>query len=295
MSLSPAVEEPTDAAPPVDPARWLMPIYPTLMIGTFFLIPFLMILAISVAHKNPGGAYEFGFDPSHFQRFLTKLFVNTALFSVAVSALVSVSCLVIGFPFTYLVTRLKRRFQVIWLIFILAQLALSEVLIAFSWQILLSRTAGVANVAVWLGLMDRSVALYPSGGAVALGLVYLVLPFAVLILYPALSRLDPMYTEAARTLGASPARAFFNVVIPSQRPAIVATGITLFVFTLGALLIPQVLGRPQHWTLSVLITDQAIFQSNIPFASALAVFLLVLSMSLVGIVLWLNRRVKDRQ
>ena len=84
------------------------------------------------------------------------------------------------------------------------------------------------------------------------------------------------------------------MVIPILRPAIVATGITMFVFTLGAVLVPQVLGRPSHWTLSVLITDQAIFQSNLPFAAALAIFLLILSMGLVGITMWINRRTERR-
>jgi putative spermidine/putrescine transport system permease protein len=164
------------------------------------------------------------------------------------------------------------------------------VLIAFAWQVLLSKTAGVANILVWLGLLERSVSFYPSFGAVLLALTYLVLPFSVLILYPALSRLEPDVTEAARTLGASPLRTFFTVVVPILRPAIVATGITMFVFTLGAVLVPQVLGRPSHWTLSVLITDQAIFQSNMPFAAALAIFLLTLSMALVGMTMWINKR-----
>ena len=85
-------------------------------------------------------------------------------------------------------------------------------------------------------------------------------------------------------------RTFFTVVVPIMRPAIVATGITMFVFTLGAVLVPQVLGKPSHWTLSVLITDQAVFQSNMPFAAALAIFLLLLSMALVGITMWINKR-----
>ena len=196
-------------------------------------------------------------------------------------------CLVLGFPFTYFITRLPRRAQVLWLVYILAQLSLSEVLIAFSWQVLLSKTAGVANILVWLGLLEKSVSFYPSFGAVLLALTYLVLPFSVLILYPALSRLEPEVTEAARTLGASPVRTFFTVVVPIMRPPIVATGITMFVFTLGAVLVPQVLGRPKHWTLSVLITDQAVFQSNMPFAAALAIFLQTLSM---GLTIWINRR-----
>ena len=51
----------------------------------------------------------------------------------------------------------------------------------------------------------------------------------------------------------------------------------VFVFALGSYLLPQILGRPQHWTLSVLITDQAIYQSNMPFAAAMAVFLVLVS------------------
>lgn len=264
--------------------------YPSLMVAVFFIVPFVLILAVSVAHKHAGGAYDFAFELTHYRRFLSPLFVNVALFSVGVSALVSVICLTVAFPFIYFVSRFKRRHQVFWLVFILAQLALSEVLIAFSWQVLLSRTAGVTNLLVLAGFLDESFALYPGFGAVVFALVYLVLPFAMLILYPPMSRLDHELIEAARTLGASPVRTFASVVVPIMRPPIIAAGITLFVFTLGAVLIPQVLGRPQHWTLPVLITDQAVFQSNIPFGAALAVFLLALSMALVGVTLWVNRR-----
>lgn len=271
-------------------SAWLLSIYPSVIIGIFFLIPFVLIVAVSFAHQLPEGYYVPGFEFTHYNRFLSSVFINTALFSVGVSALVAAICLVLGFPFTYFITRLRRRYQVVWLVYILAQLSLSEVLIAFSWQVLLSKTAGVANILVWLGLVDRSFSLYPSFGAVIIALTYLVLPFAVLILYPPLSRLDSEITEASRTLGASPRRTFFSVVIPMLRPALVATGITMFVFTLGAVLIPQVLGRPQHWTLSVLITDQAIFQSNLPFAAALAIFLLIISMGLVAVTMLINKR-----
>jgi putative spermidine/putrescine transport system permease protein len=280
----------TASRPGGDRGPWLLPIYPTIMIGLFFVIPFVLIVAVSVAHQNPEGYYDPGFEFTHFRRFLKSIFINTALFSVSVAALVASICLILGFPFTYFITRLPRRAQVLWLVYILAQLSLSEVLIAFSWQVLLSKTAGIGNILVWLGILEKSVSFYPSFGAVLLALTYLVLPFSVLILYPALSRLEPEVTEAARTLGASPVRTFFTVVVPIMRPSIVATGITMFVFTLGAVLVPQVLGRPQHWTLSVLITDQAVFQSNMPFAAALAIFLLTLSMALVGVTIWINRR-----
>lgn len=237
----------------------------------------------------PGGYYEAGFELTHFKRLLRATYLDIALFSISLSAGVAFVCLLIGFPFTYFVTRLKRRGQIIWLVYILAQLSLSEVLIAFGWQILLSKTAGIGNIFVWMGLAEKSFAMYPGFGAVFVSLVYLVLPFTFLLLYPTISRLDSEVVEASRTLGASPIKTFFLVVLPILRAPLVATGITMFVFTLGAVLTPQVLGKPSHWTLSVHITDQAIFQSNLPFASALAILLLFISVSLVVITLWLNR------
>jgi putative spermidine/putrescine transport system permease protein len=122
------------------------------------------------------------------------------------------------------------------------------------------------------------------------GMTYQAFPYAVLVLYPAVSRLDPSLVEAARTLGASPVLAFFNLVVPTLRNALLATFIMVFVFALGSYLLPQLLGRPQHWTLSVLITDQAVYQSNMPFAAAMAVFLVLVSMALVGLALFFGRR-----
>jgi len=180
--------------------------------------------------------------------------------------------------------------QIWWLVVLLSILSLSEVMIGFAWSTLLSRTAGLTNLLVMLGLMESPQALTPSFGAVMTAMTYQALPYTVLVLYPALVRLDPTLTEAARTLGASPVRAFFSVVVPALRNTILATLIMVFIFALGSYLLPQLLGRPQHWTLSVLITDQAIYQSNMPFAAAMAVFLVLVSLALVGLAFYAGRQ-----
>ena len=92
-------------------------------------------------------------------------------------------------------------------------------LIGFSWSTLLSRTAGISNIFVWLGLLDQPSAWSPSFPALLVGLCYIGFPYTVLVLYPALSRLDPELPEASRMLGASPARTFFRGVIPVLRYA----------------------------------------------------------------------------
>jgi putative spermidine/putrescine transport system permease protein len=255
--------------------------WPALMLFLFFVLPFGLMLAVSFFRRVPGGFYQPDFVLANYARFLTAFFGNVLGFSLGLALLVAVIAVALAFPFTYLLSRMRRRRQVPWLVFLLAVLSLSEVIIGFSWSTLLSRTAGITNLLVLIGLMDQPVSLSPGFGAVLTGMTYQAFPYAVLVLYPSLSRLDPTLTEAARTLGASPLRSFFTVVVPALRNAILATVIMVFVFALGSYLLPQLLGRPQQWTLSVLITDQAIYQSNMPFAAAMAVFLVLVSLALV--------------
>jgi putative spermidine/putrescine transport system permease protein len=258
-------------------------LYPSLMLGVFFIVPFGLMAAVSFFHRQPGGFYETGFELANYQNLYTALFGRTLLFSLFVAGLSAAVCVSIGFPFTYFITRMKRRAQVVWLVLLLSVLSLSEVIVGFAWSLLLSRTAGLSNLFVWLGLMEHPVAWYPGFVALLFGICYLAFPYTVLVLYPPLSRLDPALPEAAQTLGATPVRTFFSVVVGSLRNAIVASFVMVFVFTLGAYLLPQILGRPQHWTLSVLITDAAIYQTNMPLAAAMAIFFMMVSLMLVGL------------
>lgn len=275
---------------PERPADYAPLVFPALMLIVFFVVPFGIMIAVSFFQRQQGGFYTPDFVFSNYERFLTPFFGGVLGFSLMLAALVAVICVSVAFPFTYLVTRLRRRYQILWLIGLLSILSLSEVIIGFAWSTLFSRTAGITNLFVAIGMMDRPVALLPGFGAVVTGMVYQALTYTILVLYPVLVRLDPTLLEAARTLGASPVRAFLNVIVPAQRNAIAATLVMVFVFALGSYLLPQILGRPQHWTLSVLITDQAIYQSNMPFAAAMAVFLVVVSLSLVGLSLLVGRK-----
>ena len=267
-------------------------IYPALMLGIFFIVPFGLMAAVSFFHRQPGGFYIPGFELGNYKNLYTALFGRTLVFSLLVAGLCAAVCVAIGFPFTYFITRMKRRAQVVWLVLLMSVLSLSEVIVGFAWSLLLSRTAGLSNLFVWLGLMDHAVAWYPGFTALLFGICYIAFPYTVLVLYPPLSRLDPALPEAAQTLGSSPLRTFFTVVVGSLRNAIVAAFVMVFVFTLGAYLLPQILGRPQHWTLSVLITDAAIYQTNMPLAAAMAVFFMLASLALVALTMKIGKEKK---
>ncbi|MBS1167889.1 MAG: transporter permease [Proteobacteria bacterium] len=267
-------------------------IFPGLMLTIFFIVPFGTMVAVSFFRRQQGGFYVPDFVLANYARFLTPFFGNVLIFSLYLAIAVAVVSLIVAVPFTYLIARSRRQTQVIWLVALLSILSLSEVIIGFAWSTLLSRTAGITNLLVWLGLMQAPQALVPGFGAVLTGMVYQAMPYAVLVLYPSMVRLDPTLTEVARTLGASPLKAFFTVVLPALRTTLIATLIMAFIFALGSYLLPQILGRPSHWTLSVLITDQALYQSNMPFAAAMAVFLVLVSLALVSLTMFAGKKLE---
>lgn len=263
--------------------------WPSLLLWTLAIGPIVLVAAVSFSHNEQAGGYTPAFELYNYLRFADTRYLGALGFSLWLSALVAAISVAIGFPFTWFISQLSHRAQILWLVFLLTGLSLSEVLIAFAWQVLLSRNIGITGILVTLGLMERKISLQPSFGALLVSLVYFVLPYTFLLFYPPISRVDRALTEAARTMGASPAVTFFTVVVPALRTPIIGSLILVFVYVLGAYVTPTQLGKPEHWTLSVYIADQATTAYNLPFGSAMAVILMVVSIALVAVTARLGR------
>jgi putative spermidine/putrescine transport system permease protein len=268
--------------------------WPMLAVLGLGAVPFILLLRISVAPHDPNGMWLPGVTLHAYGALAEPELLGALLDSIQMAVIVGAISVGLGFPLTYLITRMRRRLQVVWLVFLLATLSLSDVLIAFSWQVMLSKRIGLSNIFVALGLMDAPESLTPSNGAVIACLVYLVLPFTVLTLFPVLSRLNHDLIEAARTLGASPWRAFTSVVVPlTKGPAMIAF-VMAVVLTVGTYVPPLVLGRPQHWPMAVLIGSTALAGHDLPRASAMSILLLAATVLLaIGAVQAARMRIKN--
>ena len=255
----------------------LLLLWPGLVTLALTVVPVLLLLRISLAPQDPSAPWGPGVSFDAYRSLLAADSLRSLWRSLELALSVALISLGAGFPLTYWITRMHRRAQVLWLVFLLATLTLSDVLIAFSWQVLLSKRIGLSKLLVALGLMDQPDSLAPSVGAVIACLVYLVIPFTVLTLYPSLSQLDRGLIEAARTLGAPAWRSFTSVVIPLTRvPAVIAFVLSA-ILTLGSFVPPLALGRPEHWPMSVLIGNAALAGHNLPRASAMSVLLLLVT------------------
>ncbi|MFU8889985.1 MAG: ABC transporter permease [Trueperaceae bacterium] len=278
----PAISSSAHAASGDGPWPHVLLAWPTVALTVLFLVPLGIIAALGFFRRIQAGFFEVAFVTDNYARALDAFHLERLAVSVVLALAATLVTLLLAVPFTYLLTRRPRARQVPYLVLVLASLSLSEVIVAFAWSLLLSRTSGISNLLVAVGLMDRAASWSPGLAAVLLAYVFIALPLAVLSLYPTFSRLDQELPEAAGTMGATPLAGFVTVVLPLVRRAVAATGALVFIFVLGAYVIPQTLGRPAQWTMPVHITDQAIMKNHLPLAASLAIVLLVVS-SLVAV------------
>ncbi|MEM9552124.1 MAG: ABC transporter permease subunit [Pseudomonadota bacterium] len=303
--------ETSSAAVGDKPARHPVTVLPALrplvlwaLILTFCVVPFGLVIAISFGQKIEGAAWEWAFTPDNYIRFFvgadwpastTFLYLNKLWYSLYYAVIASVLAVITAFPFTYFLTRLSRAAQSKWLVFLLATMSLSEVFIVMGWDILLSNRSGLpmllreTGVTAWLkevgwfdtlrgwGLANpRDIKFKTSVPATILTMSYLVWPYAVILLYPALSRLDQSTVEAARTMGAGPWTVVRTVVLPSVRMPLIGTLFLLFVFLLGTYVSVTVFADPSKQTLAISVYEAVRGSTlNAPFGAAQAVVLLV--------------------
>jgi putative spermidine/putrescine transport system permease protein len=157
---------------------------------------------------------------------------------------------------------------------LLASLALSEVLTAFAWQLLLSHSSGIPGWLSYAGIISGDKSWWPSFPAMFVVLVYFSLPIAMILLLPAIRRLDPFLKESAYTMGFSKIAVFFLILLPSLRGPIFQTAMLTFLLNIGGFVISQQLGKPSDWMFAVFIAD-FMRTFNIPFAVALSFCLLI--------------------
>ncbi|MBB93188.1 MAG: hypothetical protein CML68_01080 [Rhodobacteraceae bacterium] len=296
-----------DAPAPLPEPAPKKPVWPWLLTGVIVflcVVPFILVLAISFGHKIQGAGWEWAFTLENYKRFfvgalypeeITYLYLQQLYWSLRYAIIASVLAVISALPFTYLMTRLSRAAQARWLVFLLASLSLSEVFIVMGWDILLSNNSGLPKLFKVTGLTDwlkavgwfdtlrewglaspRNVKFKTSELATVLCMSYLVWPYAVILLYPALSRLDPSLSEAARTMGAGPWTVARTVVLPSVRMPLIGSTLLLFVFLLGAYVSVTVFAEPAKHTTAIAIYE-AVRGANLnaPFGAAQAVILLL--------------------
>lgn len=250
-----------------------------------FLAPLIIMAARSVTDL-PAGSEN---DPlTNFRRFFGgEANVRVLRNTFWIAGLSTLGCLVIGYPYAYLMRLATPRWSGLLLIAVLVPFWSSLLVRTYAWQVILRDTGLINSTLQGWGLIDRPLDLYQTTTGVLLGMTQILLPFMVLPLFTTMARIDPELTKAAANLGASPTRAFLRVFLPLSIPGVLAGSLLVFVLALGFYITPALLGSPKDTMLSAFIATRVQQQLDWGLASAMAMVLVAVTL----IVLFLASRV----
>ena len=247
-------------------SRWLATPY-LIWMSLFIVVP--LVIVVYYALTDSDGAFTLQ-NLTQIGRY-SSVFARSLLLALEATVL----CLVLAFPVGYLLSRLRANKQHIMLMLVMLPMWMNFLLRTYAWMSLLEKN----------GLLNRFLGLFGLGpfnmintaGAVVLGMVYNYLPYMILPLYTAMTKIDDSVIEAAQDLGADTLHVLNKVLIPLTRPGI-ATGITMvFVPAVSTFIISRMLGGGGNLLIGDLIELQFLGNSyNLNLGSAMSLVLMVI-------------------
>ena len=248
-------------------SRGFLPALPALiLLFVFFLFPVVRMLGFSLE----GGTLDWYAKALGEQLYL-RVFWNT--FEIAL--LVTFFCLLLGYPLGFLMATTTPFWATAGFIFVLLPLWTSVLVRTYAWMVLLGRNGVFNRALIESGVITDPLPLLHNFTGVLIGMVHVLLPYMVLLIYGAVRRLDPAIVQAAQGLGASTWHVFWRIYVPLTMNGIFAGCVIVFVLSLGFFITPALLGGGRVIMIAVLIEQQVREALNWPFASALSAVLLV--------------------
>ncbi|WP_336798940.1 ABC transporter permease subunit [Kaistia sp. MMO-174] len=290
------------------PLRWLVVAIPYLWLIVLFLVPFLIVVkislsttAISMPPYSPAldvsggiGALweqikEFSFDN---YVFLTKdaLYWESYLSSLKIAVISTFLILLIGYPIAYGMARSRKEWRTTLLMLVILPFWTSFLIRVYAWIGILKPEGLLNQLLLSLGVISEPLNILPSTLAVYIGIVYSYLPFMILPLYATLEKLDETLLEAAADLGCPPIQAFWKITFPLSIPGVIAGCFLVFIPAVGEFVIPDLLGGSD--TLMIGKTLWAEFFSNRDWPVSSAVAVVLLAILVIPIMLFQNAQKK---
>jgi putrescine transport system permease protein len=281
---------------------------PYLWLVAFFLVPFLIVLKISLSETAIAqppympvldlaagwqGLADFVAGLS-FANYVTlagdDLYVLSYLKSLKVAALSTAILVLCGFPLAYAMARAPQRARALLVILIVLPFWTSFLIRVYAWINILQRDGLLNQALLWLGLVDQPATWLATDTAVYIGLVYSYLPFMVLPLYASLEKLDQTLLEAAADLGCPRWKAFLVITVPLALPGLGAGALLCFIPIVGEFVIPDLLGGSDAAMIGQTLWTEFFANKDWPVASAVAVVLVVLLVAPIAVYQHLQAR-----
>ncbi|OVZ92767.1 putrescine ABC transporter permease PotH [Yersinia kristensenii] len=272
---------------------------PYLWLFLLFMLPFLIVFKISLAEMARAvppytdlmtwldGKLDISLNLGNYlQLFDDPLYIDAYLQSLQVAGVSTLCCLIIGYPLAWAIAHSKSSTRNILLLLVILPSWTSFLIRVYAWMGILKNNGILNNFLIWSGIIDQPLIILHTNLAVYIGVVYSYLPFMVLPIYTALTRLDYSLVEAASDLGAKPFKTFVSVIVPLTKGGGVAGSMLVFIPAVGEFVIPELLGGPDSIMIGRILWQEFFNNRDWPVASAVATVMLLL---LIAPILWFHK------
>jgi putrescine transport system permease protein len=267
---------------------------PFVWLAIFFVLPFLILLRISITDMgggvdpfaplvdSAGGAWRFIFKYDNYAAIFRDAGLGQTIYmeayktSLKYAFFTTFFCLLIGYPFAYFIARARPSVRPALLMLVMLPFWTSFLLRVYAWKGILADQGVINNALMALGLINEPVVMLYTDVSMLVGMTYVYLPFMVLPLYATLVKMDFRLLEAAHDLGASPWKAFWLITVPLSKAGIVSGAMLVFIPSVGEFVIPSLLGGAENIMIGRVVWDEMFSSNNWPRASALAVVMICL-------------------
>jgi spermidine/putrescine transport system permease protein len=249
----------------------------------FVLGPLVYLLVLSFLRREGIGGVTLSFTLRNYSRIGIPEYAATFKESLILALYSTVLVILAGYPFGYFMARLGKTWRSRVMLLLIIPFWTNSLMRLYGWIIVFRSNGVLDKLLEALGLIKEPLRMLYTYPAVVTGMVYALLPFMVYSVYSSAEKMDWGLVDAARLMGASPAKAFLTVTLPLTMPGLCAGVILTFIPSMGLFFIADILGGNKVVLVGNLIQEQLMKAHDLPFAAALSVALMLLSTRFMGL------------
>ncbi len=251
-------------------------LFPGVVLLCFFLV--LPLLSSLLPTIFPESSFSFQlyinfFKDSYFMAVLGR--------TLSISLIVTIFCAVLGLPAAYVISGVSKKWRGILIALTLFPLLTNSVIRSFAWITILGKNGVINNLLMMFGVINEPMSLLYTDFSIIIGSVYLFLPTMIMTLVGVLENIEDDLLEAAATLGLSPLKGFFKIILPLSLPGMIVGSILVFTGTLTAYTTPQLLGGNKKMMLATLLYQRATALGDWTSASVIALVMIVITFAVM--------------
>ena len=253
----------------------VMPMY--IFTVSFVVGPLIYMLVMSFLTRDERWGITTVITLRNYKHILEPIYLETFKQSVRLALITTLFTALAGYPAGYFMARLSPGQRRICMLFLIIPFWTSSLMRMYGWIIVFRANGSLDSILMWLGVTDKPLKLLYTYPAVAVGMIYALLPFMIYSVYASAEKMDWALVEAARDLGASQFRAFLTVSLPLTMPGLYSGIVLTFIPSMGLYFIADILGGNKVVLVGSLIYEQLMRVHDWPFAAAISVILMVMT------------------